>query len=237
MSISESSRVLSGNKLLDSLPKNDHRRLVPHLQIVPLKFKQVLYEPRSVIDYLYFPRHGATSMVTLMQNGSCIEVAIIGREGLIGLSALLGEERALARLVVSVPGSALRVRINLIKEQTSQDTVLGRLIMLYQRAFLKQIAQSSACNGLHSLAQRCCRWLLESRGRATSDEFALTHEFLAAILGVRRSSVSEVLELFQEKGFIHYHRGKIRILNRRGLEAAACECYRSIKEEFDRLFE
>jgi len=237
MSISESPPASSGNKLLDSLPKNDQRRLFPHLQVVPLKFKQVIYEPRGHIDYLYFPRQGAVSAVNLMQNGSGIEVAFVGREGMIGLAGLLGDERALARFIVSVAGAALRVRTHLFREEMSKDTAFRRLLLLYLNAFLRQISKSGACNGLHSLAQRCCRWLLKSLDRASSDGFSLTHEFLADMLGVRRSSVSEVLELFQEKGFIHYQRGKVQILDRRGLEAAACECYRSIKEEFDRLFE
>ena len=171
-----------------------------------------------------------------MENGDGIEVAFVGREGLIGLPALLGGEHTLARFVVSVPGSALKVRAGVVQEEIRRDTPFQGLLLLYVNAFLKQIVQSAACNGLHSLAQRCCRWLLKSADRATSDQFSLTHEFLADMLGVRRSSVSEVLQLFQERGLIHYHRGKIQILNRRGLEAAVCECYRSIKEEFERLF-
>jgi CRP-like cAMP-binding protein len=171
-----------------------------------------------------------------MQDGSGIEMAIVGREGLIGLAGLLGDERALVRFVVSIPGSALRVGAHVLKEEQSKNLTFRGLLLRYLNAFLRQTVQSGACNGLHSLAQRCCRWFLESRDRADGDEFSLTHEFLADMLGVRRSSVSEVLELFQKKGFIHYHRGKIQILNRHGLEAASCECYRSIKDEFDRLF-
>jgi CRP-like cAMP-binding protein len=217
------------------LPKSDYRRLFPHLEIVPLKFKQVLYDPRTVIDHLYFPREGAASMVTLMEDGSGIEVAIIGREGLIGLAGLLGAEYTLGRFIVSVPGSAFKVRVSVVKAEAGEETPLRRLLLLYQTTFLKQVIQSGACNGLHSLAQRCCRWLLKARDRVETDQFVLTHEFLADMLGVRRSSVSEVLELLQEKGLIHYHRGKIKILNRNGLEASACECYRVVKGEFDRL--
>ena len=236
MSISGLPPVPSGNRLLDLLPKSDYRRLLPHLEIVPLKFKQILYEARTVIDHVYFPREGAASMVSQMEDGRGIEVAVIGREGLIGLGGLLGGERALARYIVSIPGSALKIRVNVIKEETSKDTPLRRLLLLYLNAFLRQTVQSGACNGLHSVAQRCCRWLLKSRDRTDSDQFVLTHEFLADMLGVRRSSVSEVLELLQEKGWLYYHRGKIRILRRKGLESAACECYRNVKEEFDRLF-
>jgi CRP-like cAMP-binding protein len=236
MSISGPLPVLSGNRLLDLLPKSDYRRLFPHLEMVPLKFKQILYEPRSVIDHVFFPREGAASMVSLMENGSGIEVGIIGREGLIGLGGLLGEEHALARYIVSVRGSALKIKVNVVKEEISKDTPLRRLLLLYLKAFLKQTVQSGACNGLHSVSQRCCRWLLKGRDRVDSDQFVLTHEFLADMLGVRRSSVSEVLELLQEKGWIYYHRGKIKILKRKGLESAACECYRNVKDDFDRLF-
>jgi len=236
MSISGPPPVLSGNRLLDLLPKSDYQRLFPHLEMAPLRFKQILYEPRSVIDHVYFPREGAASMFSLMEDGSGIEVAIIGREGLIGLAGLLGGEQALARFIVSVPGSAFKVKATVVKEQADKDTPLERLLLLYLNAFLKQTVQSGACNGLHSVAQRCCRWLLKGRDRVNNDQFVLTHEFLADMLGVRRSSVSEVLELLQEKGWIHYHRGKIKILERKGLESTACECYRNVKDDFDRLF-
>jgi CRP-like cAMP-binding protein len=225
-----------GNKLLDLLEETDFRRLQPHLELVPLDFKQILYDPGKVIEYAYFPREGVTSMLTLMEDGSGIELATIGREGMVGLDFLLGEEKALARSIAQVPGTAFRVKGNIIREETSRVTSVRRLLFLYHRAFLKQIMQAVACNGLHPLLQRCCRWLLMTRDRVDSDRFVMTHEFLAEMLGVRRSSVSEALEPLQKKNLIHYHRGKIKILNRKGLEAFVCECYWSIKGEFDRLF-
>ena len=226
----------SGNKLLDGLPPHQYSRLQPHLQRVPLELRQVLHEPRTAIEYAYFPRAGVASMVTLMEDGGNIEVASIGREGVIGLAALLGDETTIARFIVQMPGTALRMKAKILREETSQDTPLRRMLLLYNVAFLKQVTQSAACNGLHSLMQRCCRWLLMNRDRIDTEELPLTHELLADMLGVRRSSVSEVLEPLQKKGLIRYRRGKLTILNRKGLESAACECYRAVKEEFERLF-
>jgi CRP-like cAMP-binding protein len=171
-----------------------------------------------------------------MENGSGIEVASVGREGIVGVGLLFGVEKALARIIVQVPGTALRMERDILRDEISQDTPLRRLLFLYERALFRQVMQSVACNGLHSLLQRCCRWLLTTRDRIDSDQFVMTHEFLAEILGVRRSSVSEVLETLQKKGLIHYQRGIIQILNRKGLENLVCECYRSVKMEFDRLF-
>jgi len=236
MSISQPISMPSGNKLLDGLSPHEYSRLRPHLQLVPWEFKQVLYEPRAPIDYAYFPLEGVASMVTLMEDGRGIEVATIGREGVIGLAALLGGDKTIARFIVQVPGTALRMKAEVLKGETGQDSPLGRLLLLYNTAFLKQITQSVACNGLHSLVQRACRWLLMNRDRIDTEELPLTHELLADMLGVRRSSVSEVLEPLQKKGLIRYRRGKLTIVNRKGLESAACECYRAVKDEFERLF-
>jgi CRP-like cAMP-binding protein len=236
MAISRLSPTPFGNRLLDFLGENDYRRLQPHLELVSLDFKQTLYEPRSLMHYAYFPRDGVISMLTSMENGSGIELASIGREGMVGLGLLFGGEKAPARIMVQVPGTALRMKGNILRDELSRDTPLRRLLFLYERAFLKQIMQSVACNGLHSLLQRCCRWLLMTRDRVDSDWFVMTHEFLAEMLGVRRSSVSEVLEPLQKKGLIHCQRGKIQILNRKGLENLVCECYRSVHGEFERLF-
>jgi len=236
MSMSQPTSTPTGNRLLDRLPAHEYHRLRPHLQQAAWEFKQVIYESRTPIDYAYFPQRGVASMVTLMEDGRCIEVATIGREGVIGLTTLLGGEKTIARIIVQVPGNALRMKASVLNAETDKDSRLRRLLLLYNVAFLKQLTQSVACNGLHSLVQRCCRWLLMNRDRIDSDEMPLTHESLANMLGVRRSSVSEVLEPLQEKGLIRYRRGKLKILNRKGIEAAACECYRTVNEEFERLF-
>lgn len=225
-----------GNRLLAQLPKEELRRLLPSLHAVPLEFKQVLYQPRSPIDYAYFPIEGVISLLTVMEDGASIELATIGNEGMVGLPICFGvNSQPTARAVVQVEGHALRLRAGVLIDETNRDSPLRRLLLLYNVAFLMQVAQSVACNGLHTVPQRCCRWLLMSHDRVQTDEFPLTHEFLAQMLGVQRSSVSEVLQPLQEEGLLRYRRGRMTILDRERLEAASCECYRTVKEEFDRL--
>jgi CRP-like cAMP-binding protein len=226
----------SGNRLLGRLPPAEYQRLLPRLKLVPLTLKHVLYEARSRIDYAYFPNGGVVSALTVMEDGRAIEVATIGDEGMVGLPLLVGAETTANRMTVQVPGEALRMAQDEFREAVSRDSPLRRLMVLYHSAFLAQVSQAGACNGLHSVHQRCCRWLLMTQDRAHTDVFPMTHEFLAEMLGVRRSTVSEVLEPFQEEGLIRYGRGKVTVLDRDGLKAGACECYRRINEEFERLF-
>ena len=223
------------NRLLARLPPQDYQRLLPLLRLVPFEFKQVLNEQRSRIAYVHFPSRGVVSAVTLMEDGTVIEVATIGNEGMVGLSAFLGDEEAPNRWIVQVPGEALRMGADDLRAETSRDSPLRRLLVRYHTAFLKQISQAVACNGLHRVQQRCCKWVLMTHDRAQSDEFPLTHEFLSHMLGVRRMSVTDVLKPLQDAGLIRNHRGRITVLDRPGLEAAACECYRSVQETFARL--
>lgn len=224
-----------GNRLLAGLPKNDYERLLPQLPVVPLRLKHVLSRPRVPLDYAYFPNRGLTSMVLLMEDGRTIEVATIGREGMVGLPVFLGTGTAPAQFIVKLAGEARRMPADVLREETSRDSPLRRLLLLYQGAFLSQLVQSIACNGLHTVLQRCCRWLLLAHDGAQADAFPLTHEFLATMLGVRRSSITGVLQVLQDEGLIRYSRGKILALNLKGLEGAGCECYRRVQEEFDRL--
>jgi CRP-like cAMP-binding protein len=226
----------NGNRLLDRLPPEEYQRLLPHLKLVPLEFKQVLYEAQSPINYAYFPNRGVVSALTVMKDGRAIEVATIGDEGMVGLPLLIGAKTTTNRLIVQVPGAALRMAEEVLREEVGRDSALRRLLILYHTVFLAEVSQAVACNGLHSVHQRCCRWLLMTQDRAHSDAFPMTHEFLAEMLGVRRSTVSEVLEPFQEKGLIRYSRGKFTILDRGRLMAGTCECYRRINEEYVRLF-
>jgi len=225
-----------GNRLLARLPPEEYQRLLTRLQVVPLALKHVLYEARSPIDYAYFPNRGVVSALTVMEDGRAIEVATIGDEGMVGLPLLVGARTTANRVIVQVPGEALRMAEDVLRDEVSRDSPLRRLLVLYHTAFLAQVSQAVACNGLHSVHQRCCRWLLMTQDRARSDVFPMTHEFLAEMLGVRRSTVSEVLEPFQGEGLIRYSRGKCTVLDRDGLKAGACECYRRINEEFVRLF-
>src|SRR5277367_142389 len=222
-----------GNRLLARLPPAEYQRLRPRLQVVPLALKHVLYEARWSIDYAYFPNRGVVSALTVMEDGRAIEVATIGDEGMVGLPLLVGARTTANRVIVQVPGEALRMAKDVLREEVSRDSPLRRLLVLYHTAFLAQVSLAVACNGLHSVHQRCCRWLLMTQDRAHSDVFPMTHEFLAEMLGVRRSTVSEVLEPFQEEDFIRYSRGKVTILDREGLKAGSCECYRRISEEFN----
>lgn len=225
-----------GNRLLARLSPEEYQRLLPRLQPVPLALKHVLYEARAPIDYAYFPNRGVVSALTVMEDGRAIEVATIGDEGMVGLPLLVGAKTTANRVIVQVPGDALRMAADVLRKEVGRDGALRRVLVLYHTAFLTQVSQAVACNGLHSVHQRCCRWLLMTQDRAHSDVFPMTHEFLAEMLGVRRSTVSEVLEPFQKKGLIRYSRGKCTVLDREGLKAGTCECYRRINEEFARLF-
>jgi CRP-like cAMP-binding protein len=224
-----------GNRLLARLPPEEYERLLPRLQVVPLAFKHVLYEARSPIDFAYFPTRGVISALTVMEDGRAIEVATIGDEGMVGLPLLVGAKTTANRVIVQVPGEAMRMAEDVLREEVGRDSPLRRSLVLYHTAFLAQVSQAVACNGLHSVHQRCCRWLLMTQDRAHSDVFPMTHEFLAEMLGVRRSTVSEVLEPFQKDGLIRYSRGKCTVLDREGLKAGSCECYRVIAKEFERL--
>lgn len=225
----------TGNQLLARLPRDDYSMLLPRMQPVSLKLKQILYEARSRIDQAYFPISGVVCALIFMENGSTIEVASIGSEGMVGCPAFLRPETSLTQVVVQVAGDALRLRADTLGEEAARDGPLRRLLLAYQSAFLCQVSHGVACNGLHSVQQRCCRWLLMTQDRVPNDILPLTHELLAVMLGVRRASVSEVLRPLQEGGLIRSRRGKIAILDRAGLEASCCECYQTLNGEFDRL--
>jgi CRP-like cAMP-binding protein len=223
------------NQLLARLPANQYWPLLPHLRPVPLKFKQVLYEPRSPIDHAYFPTRGVLSAIISMENGTSIEVATVGSEGMVGLSSFLGPATSANQVIVQVAGDGLKVKTEVLAHEAAREGPLRKLLLLYHSAYLAQVSQGVACNGLHTVQQRCCRWLLQTQDRMQDDALSLTHEFLALMLGVRRASISEVLEPLQDQGLINNPRGKITIVDRKGLEASSCECYRTINEEFDRL--
>ena len=231
-----SSASSAGNRLLARLPWDEHQRVLGRGQQVLLDFKRVLYQPHAPLDYAYFMNVGVTSMLTIMEDGNGIEVATLGSEGVVGLPIFLGNTTCPLKFIVQVAGTALRMRADVLREETKGDNPFRRLLVLYHAAFLKQISQSVACNGLHTVQQRCCRWLLMTHDRVDGNVFLLTHEFLSEMLGVRRSSVTEVLHPLRERGLINTHRGQIEMVDRPGVEALVCECYRSVNEEFDRLF-
>ena len=223
------------NKLLAALPKAEYQRLLPKLEPVSLSFKQLLYECNEPIDYVYFLNNCVISLIRVMEDGGVVEVATVGNEGMSGLPVLLGGTHSPNETFVQVPGDALRMKVDVFRSEITPGSPLHNLLLRYTQALMNMLAQSVACNRLHSIEERCCRWLLLTRDRVNSNEFPLTQEFLSQMLGVRRASVSEVAAVLQKAGLIQYHRGKMMILNRKGLEADSCECYQIIKKEFDQL--
>jgi CRP-like cAMP-binding protein len=225
----------SGNRLLDSLAREELDRLLGSMRLVSLELRQILIENRTTVPYVYFPTHSVVSQVVCTATGDQIEVAVIGNEGMVGVCVLLGDQLAPARYVVQVPGTAYRMSADVLLAETRRDSPLRRLLLRYLSAHLRQMAQGVACSGLHPITQRCARWLLTTHDRVEGDTFPLTHEFLSTMLGVRRSSVSEILQPLARQGLIHNGRGEITILDREELEALSCECYRTLKDDFDNL--
>ena len=178
---------------------------------------------------------GAVSALTIMEDGSAIEVATIGNEGMVGLSVLFSDKIATNEVIVQIAGEALRMDADVLEQEAGKDGPLRRLLLRYNMAHLTQISQSVACNGLHPIQQRCCRWLLVTLDRMESNVVPLTHEFFGIMLGVRRASVSEVLRPLHQQGLVNNSRGAITVLDRNGLEQLSCECYRRVKDEFDRV--
>jgi CRP-like cAMP-binding protein len=223
------------NRLLARLPHRLYQRLLPQLRPVPLGFKQVLCPAGRRSGYAYFPQGGVVSALTMMEDGSAIEVATVGNEGMVGPTGLLELETSPHQIIVQVEGQALRIKTAALREESGREGPLRRLLLRYHQVFVRQISQTAACNGLHDVQQRCCRWLLLSHDRIEGDALPLTHEFLAIMLGVRRATVSDVLLPLQRRGLIRSHRGETTILDRAGLEAACCECYRVIVQAYQQL--
>ncbi len=235
MSASQNPGNQPKNRLLATLPTEEYERLEPYLQRVSLEFHQSLYQPNEPIEHVYFPTDGVVSLLNLMENGDAVEVGTVGNEGMVGLPVLLGANTIPGQAFSQIPGAALRMRANVFQREVTPGSPLYNLLLRYTQALLNQIAQSSACNRLHSIEERFCRWMLMTQDRVASNQFPITHEFLGQMLGVRRASVSVVAATIQKAGLITYKRGKMTILDREGLEDVSCECYAIIKGEFERL--
>jgi CRP-like cAMP-binding protein len=223
------------NRLLGLLPPKDYARLRPHLRRLPLEYRQSLYRAHKPIDFVYFIETGVGSLVNTMANGQASEVGTIGNEGVVGLPLVLGDDRAPTSVYIQVPGVGLRMKAALFKKELARSASMRTVMLHYAHAFFNQVAQSAACNQFHSIEQRCCRWMLMTHDRMQSDEFLLTQEFLAMMLGVQRTGVTAAAGALQRAGLIRYRRGNVSIINRRGLIRASCECYAVSKKEFDRL--
>jgi CRP-like cAMP-binding protein len=226
-----------GNHLLDSLDEDDRRRIAADMEAVRLKLMETLFGVGENIDSVYFPLQSVVSVLTRAQGTSGVEVATIGNEGLVGISLSWGAAKLNPSefLQVQVPGPALRMPASTFTAELARNSGLAGVVRRYTQAFFSQLTQQVACNGLHSIEERCARWMLMTHDRVGSDEFPLTQEFLAQMLGVRRASVSVVAGTLQQAGFIRYRRGRVTVTDREGLEGAACECYAVLREVFQRL--
>jgi CRP-like cAMP-binding protein len=227
--------VRGENRLLADLPRDEYGRLLTHLQKVSLPLKDILYEANGPIPHVFFPLHGVVSLVILMDGDISLEVGTIGNEGMVGTPVFLGSDSSPTRAISQVPGEALRMEVKVFQEEMRRGGPLYGLVQRYTQAMINQISQSVVCNHRHSVQKRMCRWLLLSHDRVGVDKFRLTHEFLAQMLGVRRPTVTSVAGTLQKAGLVRYHRGEITVLDRKGLEAASCECYEVVAKELDRL--
>jgi CRP-like cAMP-binding protein len=228
-------RHLRTNRLLSLLSDHDYERLRPHLSHVVFEYRKSLYEASHPIDHVYFPIDGVASLVITTSDGSSAEVGTIGSEGFVGLPVCLGDRDAPSSVYVQVPGTALQIDARIFRDELAFNPTLNLIMLRYSHAFFNQVAQSAACAHLHRVEQRCCRWLLMTRDRMPSDDFLLTHEFLGMMLGVRRTTVTDVMGSLQKAGLIRYRRGHVSILDEAALRRRACECYEISKLEFDRL--
>ena len=213
----------------------DYERLRPHLSPVVFDYKKSLYEASRAIDQVYFPVDGVASLVITTAEGASAEVGTIGNEGMVGLPICLGDDNAPSSVYVQVPGTALRIDARVFRGALAASPTLNLIMLRYAHAFFNQVAQSAACAHLHRVEQRCCRWLLMTRDRMPTGNFLLTHEFLGMMLGVRRTTVTDVMGSLQKAGLIRYRRGHVTILDHDSLQQRACECYDISKAEFDRL--
>jgi signal transduction histidine kinase len=235
MLVATTSRPVIHNHLLAALPLEEYESLLPYMEYVELPFGEILYAPDERIRYVYFPNDAIISLVSEMRSGASAEVGLVSREGMVGLPVFLNSERASYFNIVLVTGSAIRVKEKVFRDEFMVSRSLRDALRCYTQALLTQTAQTTACNRLHHVEERFARWLLSLHDRVEGDEFKLTHEIIAQMLGVRRAGVSTAATKFRRAGLIQYNRGHIHVIDRIGLEAAACECYAIIKAEFDRL--
>ena len=226
---------VKANHLLAALPSAQLNRWLPHLELVELALGMVLYEAGGVEKYVYFPTSGIVSLLYVMKNGDAAEIAVVGVEGIVGISLFMGGNSTPSHAVVQCAGWCYRLRAQTLKDDFEQFGPVAHLLLRYTQALITQMAQTAVCNRHHSLDQQLCRWLLLSLDRLPGPEIAMTQELIANMLGVRRQGVTECAVRLQEAGLIRYSRGRITVSDRKGLEARVCECYEVVKHEYDRL--
>jgi CRP-like cAMP-binding protein len=229
------SSELRKNQLLASLPDSEWERWSPLLERVDMPLGEVLYESGVTLNHVYFPLTSIVSLLYVMENGASAEIAVVGNEGVVGISLFMGGESTPSRAVVQSAGAGCRLPADIIKSEFDRSGAVLHLLLRYTQALITQMAQTAVCNRHHSLDQQLCRWLLLSLDRLDGSELVMTQELIANMLGVRREGVTEGALKLQKAGLIQYTRGHITVLDRRGLEARTCECYAVVKREYDRL--
>jgi CRP-like cAMP-binding protein len=228
--------MVTENRLLAALPREVYKKLAPNLKRVSLKQGTILHHPGETIKALYFPIDCLISITVTMNDGSTAEAGMVGNREVVGVNAFMGgRETTQTEYIVQIAGTALKADAQPLLEEFDRNKELRDVLLRYTQALIAQISQTTGCNSLHVLDQRLARWLLESQDRIDSDDLKLTQEFLGHMLGVRRAGVTQAAQKLQEKGLIRYHRGHVQILDRQGLEAVSCECFRVLREEYDRL--
>ncbi len=225
----------STNHLLAALPDVEWHRWQPDLESVDMPLGQVLYESGNTLSHVYFPTTSIVSLLYVMENGASAEIAVVGNEGIVGISLFMGGGSTPSRAVVQSAGRGLRLNAKMLKDEFNQNGPVLHLLLRYTQALITQMAQTAVCNRHHSLDQQLCRWLLLSLDRLRGDELVMTQELIANMLGVRREGVTGAALHLQEAGLIRYTRGRISVLDRAGLEKRTCECYAVVKKEYDRL--
>ena len=223
------------NHLLAALPDAEWQRWLPQLELVEMPLGQVLYESGTNLKHVYFPTTAIVSLLYVMENGTSAEIAVVGNEGLVGISLFMGGESTPSRAVVQSAGHGFRLKAQLMKDEFNRAGPVMHLLLRYTQALITQMAQTAVCNRHHSLDQQLCRWLLLSLDRLKGLDLVMTQELIANMLGVRREGVTEAAHKLQEAGLIRYARGHISVLDRKGLEKRVCECYAVVKKEYDRL--
>lgn len=223
------------NQLLAALPDTEWHRWRPHLEPVTMPLGQVLYEPGVTLSHVYFPTNAIVSLLYVMENGASAEIAVVGYEGIVGISLFMGGESTPSRAVVQSAGDGFRLRAQLMKDEFNRTGAVLHLLLRYTQALITQMAQTAVCNRHHSLDQQLCRWLLLSLDRLDGNDLVMTQELIANMLGVRREGVTEGALKLQQDGLIRYARGHITVLDRARLEKRTCECYAVVKKEYDRL--
>ncbi len=223
------------NHLLAALPATEFDRLAPHLEEVAMPLGEVLYESGGQLRHVYFPATSIVSLLYELENGASAEIAVVGNEGILGISLFMGGETTPGRAVVQSAGHGYRLKAQLLKDEFNRAGPVLRLLLRYTQALITQMTQTAVCNRHHAIEQQLCRWLLLSLDRLSTDSLTMTQELIANMLGVRREGVTEAAGNLQRAGLIRYSRGHIEVLDRPGLEKSVCECYAVVKREFDRL--